>query len=471
MSRSEGVLPLAARLEPWMEQLVADPDQCADLVARWGSPVNVHDFGALARNAGDLVGPAYDRGVRARVFVARKANKTLGLVDAARAAGLGLDVASLGELEQSLARGYDPADLVLSAAVKSPALLARCVRDGVLVSLDNTDEASLLLEIARSVSGRVRVALRLAVVAPDVAPTRFGLPAEGWLSWWEGLAVPDRDLLAVEGIHFHLNGYAAPERRTALRAAVDLVGALRERGVAPSFIDMGGGVPMSYLLHERQWRDFWRAVDGQENDEVTWRGDRLGLVDPSAARPSPTTYPYWQTPVRGAWLAEVLDAAAGPGRHGSVADLLREADLELRLEPGRAVLDGCGLTLASVAFRKSTSDGVPLVGLHMNRTQVRSTSADFLVDPLLVRPGGADPGPPVDGFLVGAYCIEEELLLRRRLRFPDGVALTDLVAFPNTGGYLMHIVESASHQIPLARNVVAGPYGWVLDALDGPDAN
>ena len=30
------------------------------------------------------------------------------------------------------------------------------------------------------------------------------------------------------------------------------------------------------------------------------------------------------------------------------------------------------------------------------------------------------------------------------------------MVFPNTAGYLMHILESASHQIPLARNVVVG---------------
>ena len=63
---------------------------------------------------------------------------------------------------------------------------------------------------------------------------------------------------------------------------------------------------------------------------------------------------------------------------------------------------------------------------------------------------------PIEGYLVGAYCIERELLTWRRLRFPHGVAVGDLVVFPNTAGYLMHILESASHQIPLARNVVVG---------------
>ena len=93
----------------------------------------------------------------------------------------------------------------------------------------------------------------------------------------------------------------------------------------------------------------------------------------------------------------------------------------------------------------------------MNRTQCRSTSDDFLVDPLLLRPAATrgEPRPaPIEGYLVGAYCIERELLTWRRLRFPHGVAVGDIVVFPNTAGYLMHILESASHQIPLARNLV-----------------
>jgi diaminopimelate decarboxylase len=113
---------------------------------------------------------------------------------------------------------------------------------------------------------------------------------------------------------------------------------------------------------------------------------------------------------------------------------------------------------------KTRSDGVPLVGLAMNRTQCRSTSDDFLVDPVLLRRSAA--GEPVSGFLVGAYCVEDELILLRRLHFPRGVAPGDVIALVNTGGYLMHILESASHQIPLARNLVRGPEGFALDRID-----
>ena len=49
---------------------------------------------------------------------------------------------------------------------------------------------------------------------------------------------------------------------------------------------------------------------------------------------------------------------------------------------------------------KTRSDGVPLVGLEMNRTQCRSTSDDFLVDPILVK--ASPPTEAFSGFLVGA---------------------------------------------------------------------
>ena len=137
------------------------------------------------------------------------------------------------------------------------------------------------------------------------------------------------------------------------------------------------------------------------------------------------------------------------------------------MEPGRSLLDGCGMTVARVEFRKQRSDGTWLIGVAMNRTQMRSTSDDFLVDPLLLRPAGAgEPTEAIEGYLVGAYCIERELISWRRFSFPHGVAVGDLIAFPNTAGYLMHILESASHQIPLARNLIVHDGEATLDPIE-----
>jgi diaminopimelate decarboxylase len=431
-ARCHGIAPLTARLEPWQTALCETPAVLAELLEQHGSPVNVIDPGPMAANAGALQAAAAEAGVDLRVFFARKANKALALVDAARGLGLGVDVASERELRQVLDRGVAAGDIIVTAAVKPRALLELCVAARVTVAVDNLDELALLHHVAAAADGPVPVAIRLAPVL-DRPPTRFGLPAA------EALAIagawPDR--LAIAGVHFHLDGYAAGDRVAALEQSVALVDGLRARGHDPAFVDIGGGIPMSYLDDGAEWDAFWR-------DPQTYDDHRLGTV-----------YPYHQAPVRGAWLSEVL----------ACSHVLRSRRLELRCEPGRSLLDGCGLTAARVEFRKQRADGTWLIGVAMNRTQCRSTSDDFLVDPLLLRTDDR-AGEPIEGFLVGAYCIERELLTWRRLRFPDGVCVGDIVVFPNTAGYLMHILESASHQIPLARNVVLGPDGPRLDPID-----
>ncbi|GAA5227141.1 alanine racemase [Paeniglutamicibacter antarcticus] len=454
--------PLTARLEPWMERLLADTVACGELVERFGSPVNLHDFSALGRNAQELRTAAAKHSVALQVYLARKANKTIGAIDAAVRADCGLDVASLNELDQCLRRGVDPGRIIVTAAVKSAALLRLALENQVVVSLDNLDEAADLLEMAGAAGLKPCVALRLASGNPGLPPTRFGLRAAAWLEFLGGLAEPAG--LEVAGIHFHLNGYSAQGRALILAESVRLVDALTGIGQSPGFIDMGGGIPMSYLDDAGQWEHFWEALAGQPvgSEEITWKSDSLGATGPG---PSKDVYPYHQRPVGGQWLETILGARPDKAQ-GSIAEQLAARNLQLRCEPGRSLLDGCGLSLAKVAFVKERSDGVPLAGLHMNRTQCRSTSADFLLDPILIQ--GAEPRTPrtpFRGFLVGAYCIEEELILRRRFDFPYGAAPGDLVAFPNTAGYLMHIVESASHQLPLAANALWDGRNWVPDEI------
>jgi diaminopimelate decarboxylase len=455
---------LTGRLEPWQRALCDTPELLAGWLAEHGSPLNVLDAAPLGRNADELRLVAEAHGVELAVFFARKANKALTFVDEARRLGLGIDVASRRELEQVLAGGVLASAVVVTAAVKPRALLELAVASGATLVLDNEDELTLLAEIARASAQRTPVAFRLAPLLAGRTPSRFGLaPAEI-------LRLVERDWpadsLALDGVHFHLDGYAARERVIALEQSIELVDALRARGHRPTFIDMGGGVPMSYLDEAEEWHRFWRAHRAAvlgERAPLTFDGHGLGLAAHAGELVGrPNVYPYHQTPTRGAWLEQVL------GSRGIAHELARRG-LVLRCEPGRALLDGCGLTAARVEFRKQRLDGTWLIGVAMNRTQCRSTSDDYLVDPLLLRPDASSGRPtgPIEGYLVGAYCIERELLTWRRLCFPDGVEVGDILVFPNTAGYLMHILESASHQIPLARNVVHGSNGTaVLDAID-----
>jgi diaminopimelate decarboxylase len=496
----EGVAPLSARLEPWQVELCARPELVSAWMDEHGSPVNLLDPSPMGRNAAGLTGAAARVGVDLGIYFARKANKALAFVDEARRLGLGIDLASERELAQVLDRGVPGGALVMTAAVKPAALLQLCVASGTTVVIDNTDELRRLERIAQAAGRPAAVALRLAPdLGHDRAQTRFGFGLDEAIAVGDAIARADAgSTLAIAGVHFHLNGYDAGDRVTALAEALALVDALRLLGHEPGFVDIGGGIPISHLDSAEQWERFWsehrEGLLGRR-EPLTFEGHGLGLIaHDGELLGSPATYPFHQRPIHGAWLEQVLAGqVTSAGRSRSVAEALRERGLELRCEPGRALLDGCGMTAARVSHRKQRRDGTWLIGLEMNRTQCRSTSEDFLVDPLLLRPAGVEaertaaeqrdggergaaaersdigdaPTRAIEGYLVGAYCIELELLTWRRLRFPRGVAVGDIVVFPNTAGYLMHILESSSHQIPLARNLVVGSDGGAaLDPID-----
>ncbi len=497
-----GVTPLDGRLEPWMQTLCADGGAAVTrTIEEHGSPVNLLEPSAVGRNARELADAARDAGVvDVRVFLARKANKGLVFVDEAQRLDLGVDVASERELRQTLDRGVAPERIVVTAAVKPRGLLELCVTSGVTIVVDNDDELALLAAVAGTDGPPVPVAIRLASdLGPGRLPTRFGLteqdalalvdvyvptvtsgiarpgaggPAPGSVFTDARTSAPAGHRLRIVGVHFHLDGYAADDRITALRQAIDFVDALFARGHGVGFVDIGGGIPMRYLDDEAQWDAFWTAHrEGLTTGRpLTYDGHGLGLtVHDGAVVGRPKVYPAAQPLIRGDWLRQILAApASADGSTSTIADALRARRLQLRCEPGRSLLDGCGMTAASVVQRKRRRDGTWLIGLAMNRTQCRSTADDLLVDPLLLPTGAGESTGTIEGYLVGAYCIERELLTWRRMRFPDGVRVGDTVVFPNTAGYHMHILESASHQIPLARNVVvdAAAGQVTLDAID-----
>ncbi|MFP7365303.1 FAD/NAD(P)-binding protein [Corynebacterium callunae] len=446
--RMRATVPLTARLEPWAIELLGNPQQCQEVLARFGSPANMLHSAPLLRNCAELVDAGADAGVETRIFFARKANKALTFVDAIRDAGHGVDVASVRELQQVLDRGVLGENIILSAAIKPDELLELALKNGVRISLDSVSELQRVGELAQRLQLSAYVAPRLAPDPTHLPATRFGEVLAVWttqLAQWPAA-------VQLVGVHFHLHGYSATDRKTALKEAFLLVDSATAAGHRPRFVDIGGGVPMSYVDDEQQWENFQRAreqMNAGQRPPFSWKADPLAQ-----------TYPFHQKPIRGQWLSEILD--------GTAPEFIKRG-LRLHVEPGRAVLDGCGLILVRVAFLKHRSDGVPLVGLEMNRTQCRTTSDDILLDPILMpqsaakHTAGTEWGPGATGFLVGAYCIEDEVIIKREMVFPEGIKPGDIIAIPNTAGYFMHILESASHQIPLAKNVVWG------ETLSGDD--
>lgn len=458
-----GTVPLPGCIADWMRSLVED-DRLHQWVAQYGSPLNFVNTTPFLRNAESLSAVARERGIQFRPFFARKANKCLAFVDSAVDAQLGLDCASSQELRQSLSRGARPQDIICTAAVKDRHLLQLCVSTGVTIAVDNFQELSAVDSLLQEENATAQLALRMSgfIHQGEKLHSRFGFDVDQTPNLLRFLKDHPSSRRSVAGLHFHLDGYCGSQRVSAIRQLVPLVDSLRSAGEPVSFLDIGGGLPVCYLSHESDWSQFWReherALTGKRA-EVTYRNDPLGrIVHDGRVLGEPRAYPFYQQPTRDAWLAAILDTEID-GR--CIARQLTSRGLELRCQPGRSLLDGAGLTIARVEGVKPLSGGDAAVLLAMNGTQCRTSSADFFVDPLLIRHQGSGiryAHPPAHrGYLFGAYCTESDLIVKRRLVFPKGIGVGDLIALPNTAGYFMHFLESRSHQFPLAKNVVYDP--------------
>lgn len=457
--------PLTPLLTPWMRKLTAGATPWAALFAQYGSPLNIHHMGPFGDNYREFREVLRHHRLRHQIFFARKANKCQAFVREADRLGFGVDTASYRELHECLAVGCDPAHLVLTAAIKEERLVRLAVEHGVPIMVDNLDECHLINRIAVELDKSANIGVRVSgfVFEGEELYSRFGVALEQVVS-----LVVERmgqgnefSYLNVCGLHFHLNGYSRQQRGAALLQTIHCADQLREAGINVDFIDIGGGFLVRYLAHRHEWETFMTALRQAvlgERPPLTFQNNPLGLslVD-GKLHGEPTVYPYYNETPRAIFLEEILSYTDTSG--ATVAELLRDRDIELRMEPGRSLLDQCGVTAARVAFRKWDNNGELLVGLEMNRTQMFSSSADFLLDPIVIptMPASAENTNATSAYFVGAYCLEQDLLLKRKIALERVPEIGDVVCFPNTAGYMMHFFESEAHLFELATNLVAEP--------------
>lgn len=459
MNRQAHFRPLTPIMHPWVADITAHADLLRQAIDEYGSPVNIHCLQPFNENLTAFGAVFHEKQLDYRIYFARKANKCLSF--AVRSHGLfqGIDTASYRELHQCLIAGIPAEALLCTAAVKTPDLLELAIARGVEVVIDNEDECRLMQAIATRMGRRVTVNIRVGgfTFEGKSLHTRFGWDIrEAAVFVTNSIGKGNRfDRLDYSGLHFHLNGYSIAQRGEAILQCLALADRLRGEGFHTATLDIGGGILVNYLQYRDEWDAFNRtlkdAVEGKV-PPLTYLNHPLGMtVLDGKALGEPQVYPYYSRVYKEHFLRRILEHRGSSG--STVAEEIRKRKIAMRMEPGRSALDQCGITVARVAFRKTDNRGNLLVGLEMNGTQLRSSSADFLLDPLHI-PSAPVAGstPPEFGFLVGAYCLEQELILKRCVRFLTYPQVGDLMVFVNTAGYLMHFYESEAHQFELAAN-------------------
>ncbi|MFJ8691474.1 alanine racemase [Streptomyces roseolilacinus] len=475
-------LYLAPRLEPRLAALLDSPAFLHPLVTALGSPLNLLLPDQIADNVRGFRDVYARHRLTGRVLFAHKANRSSALVRRLAATGpdtaVGIDVASLGELRHALGAGLTP-DRIVATGPKDPDYLWLAARTGVTVAVDSPAELTALAALVERFGlPRVPVLPRLSgFTAPGTRVltrrSRFGTPADDAGALLD-LVEKHRDGVEFTGVSYHLDTMALAEKAAALEGCLRVLDEARRRGLRPRAVDVGGGFGVDYLADGAQWEryttELTRALLGRRAP-LTWEGHGYGLrAENGTLRGSLGVYPGHR-PVSGARYLDELLAQTAPSLGRPLATLLLENLYDLHTEPGRALADQCGLTLARVLEVRVTEAGERLVRLAANARDIGLEDHGLLLDPVLVpgAPGGPGrDGPPVGVYLLGNLCLESDLISRRLVFLEHEPRPGDLLAFANTAGYFMDFTaDHALHQ-PIARKVAvyrdgAGAWNWCLD--------
>lgn len=449
------------RLHPCARKFLDNRDLVLSLVKKHGSPLNIVFPQNLESNVRDLESVYKKHKLRGRIYYVTKPCKSRALMSKAREYDIGIDVSSFGSLQEALRLGWAAGHIVANGP-KNNAYLEFAVKSNVLINADNIDELKKIADLSRSGGFKTRVGIRLCDFkssATNFTPhdNTFGIRLKH-LDWLLDFLLKNKDAVEFHGFSFHIAGNSDEQKIIAIENTIQASFTAIKRGLKPRSINIGGGFPIMYADICQEWHDYQEnlkqsVVQGQGTG--IWNNGGLGYkVQNGVLAGSPVYIDHAPFRAKGEALDFLLSARLPLFANAKVSDVLRDSLLELDIEPGKAMLDQCGLTLGSVMFNKETSFGENLVGLDMNRTNIQAAEQKILTSPIVVYQDSSLNEKIDDGvFYMGNLCLSYDLLQYNKT-YPDFLPREgDVVAFPNTAAYAMDFAESESLMQPLAKKI------------------
>jgi diaminopimelate decarboxylase len=362
-------------------RLFAEEVDVQRIAAEVGTPCYVYSRATLERHwhAFDNVFADHPH----LICYAVKANSSLAVLNIMARMGSGFDIVSGGELERVLAAGGDPSKVVFSGVGKSAAEIRRALELGIhCFNVESLAELQRINAIAAEVGQRAPVSLR---VNPDVDAQTHPYISTGLKENKFGIDIHEAEqvyrqaaqLLNVEvvGIDCHIGSQLSELAPfvDALQRVLVLIDNLASEGISLKHIDVGGGLGITY------------------RDETP---------------PSPADY-----------------AAA-------ILAPLKERNLEVILEPGRAIAGNAGILLTRVEYLKPGEDrNFAIVDAAMNDL-LRPALYAAWQDIIPVQPRETGDSRRYD--IVGPICETGDFLGKdRELTLEAG----DLLAVCSAGAY------------------------------------
>ena len=287
------------------EQLYVEDLPVKQLAEEFGTPLYIYSRATLERHW-----HAFDSALGKHphlICYAVKANSNIGILNVMAKLGSGFDIVSQGELERVLAAGGEASKVVFSGVAKSRAEIMRALEVGIrCFNVESVAELHHINQIAGEIGKVAPISLR---VNPDVDAHTHPYISTGLKENKFGVSVDEaREVyklaatlphVKITGMDCHI-GSQLTELQPFLDATdrlIRLMEQLKEDGITLKHLDLGGGLGVTYT------------------DETP---------------PHPSDYAT-------ALLNKLKDYE----------------DLEIILEPGRAIAANAGILVAKVQYLKS----------------------------------------------------------------------------------------------------------------------
>lgn len=399
-----GVWPTTAHRDDRGE-LVLGEVPATTLTSTYGTPLYVLDENETRSRATEIREALDDAcaaaSTRGHVYYAGKAFLSGAVATWMVESGVGIDVASLGELELALAAGVDPANIGLHGNNKSDVELNRAAAVGVgSIVIDSADEVERVAAAARMNGTTLAVRLR---VNTGVHATTHEYLATSREDQKFGVALSDapaivadirsRDSLTFLGLHSHIGSQIFRDTGfiEAATRMLDVHNALLAGGPVPE-LNVGGGFGIAY---------------------------------------TPADEPAHVPTFVASLVANIARQCADRGIDVPV----------IAIEPGRSIIGTPGVTLYTVGTIKpvevSLADGttatrtyVSVDGGMSDNLRTAMYRADYSVT-LANRTSDADP---VLVRVVGKHCESGDIVIRDAY-LPSDLSAGDVLAVAATGAY------------------------------------
>lgn len=478
--------PLVSRT---IEQFLSKKELLFELLDGLGSPLNILFPQSIRSNIDQFHSVLARNNIDGRIFFAHKCNQSNSLIRQLSIEEASVDVSSLKELQHALSLGFT-GDRIECTGPKTADLIALCIQHGVWINVDCIPELYWVTEIAAQVGSSratsnarvhlpVRILLRLSGFdAPHSQfvkkSSRFGVPFSQLDQALNLLA--EHPEIELCGFSFHLDTTSVLERTIAIENCIEAFDTSIERGFSPNILDIGGGYKINYLCDAHEWNRYTTALKesvlGSETS-LTWQGNSFGLhAENGVLKGSFNSYSYFDKQTGGQFLEELLQQKLQNQSNATVASFLRNNMIQLWIEPGRALVDQCGVTISSVINTHPSSSNDLLVNLSMKRQDLAFLDQEIFVDPIVVHRKEPPRQQPVEVFFAGNLCLESDLIYRHKTFLSNCPSKNDAVVFINTAGYFMDFSASEAIMNPVARKVAIKQHNeklhWCLDEYYSP---